>query len=106
MHEGDVLHPRKSGGGVRDSPWTALHKPIGGLVLYFLGISSYGRRWNCAPRFVFVGAILAVPRRGGQSGLTRRVGKFRTHVSPPMPRLSTVVAIALYSWAFGSEVWD
>ena len=98
MHEGDVIHPRVSGGCVRDCPGTTLHKPIEGLVvLYFLGISSSGRRWNCAPRFVFVGAILAVPRRGGRSGLNRRVGKFRTHVSAPMPRLSTVVAITLFS---------
>jgi hypothetical protein len=54
-----------SGSGVRDSPETALLTPIKGLALHFLGISSSGRRWNCAPRFVFVGAILAVPRREG-----------------------------------------
>jgi hypothetical protein len=90
-----------SGGDVRDSPATALLTPIEGLVLHFLGISRSGWMWNCAPRFVFVGVILAVPRRGGQSGLTQRIGKFRTLVSP-MTRLSTLVTIALFSWVFGS----
>jgi hypothetical protein len=94
-----------SGGGVRYSPTAALLTPVEGLVLHFLGISSSGRRWTCAPRFMFVGAILAVPRGGGRSRLTRRIGEFRTLVGP-MTRLSTLVAIALLSWVSIPDVWD
>ena len=90
-----------SGGSVRDGPATTLVTPaVEGLVLHFLGISSSGRRWNCAPRFVFAGAILAVPRGGGRSRLTGRIGEFRTLVGP-MTGFSTLVAIALLRWVFG-----
>ena len=89
-----------SGGGVSYSPTATLPAPVEGLVLHFLGISSSGRRWNCAPRFVFVGAILAVPRGGGRSRLTGRIGEFRTLVGP-MTGFSTLVAIALLRWVFG-----
>ena len=89
-----TLSTSMSGGSVCNSPAAALLTPVDGLFLYFLGISSSGRRWNCAPRFVFVGAILAVPRGGGQSRLTGGIGEFRTLVGP-MTGFSTLVAIAL-----------
>ena len=89
-----------SGGSVRDGSATTLITPVEGLVLHFLGITSSGRRWNCAPRFVFVGAILAVPRGGRRSRLTGGIGEFRTLVGP-MTGFSTLVAIALLRWVFG-----
>ncbi len=82
------------GGSVRDGPATTLVTPVEGLVLHSHGISSSVRRWNCAPRFVSVGAILAVPRGGGRSRLTGGIGEFPTLVGP-MTGFSTLVAIAL-----------
>ncbi len=77
---------------MRDSPTTTLLAPVEGFILHFLGITSSGKRWNCAPGFMFVGAILAVPRGKGRSGLTIEL---RTLVRP-MTGLSTLVAIALF----------
>ena len=79
---------------MRDSPTTTLLAPVEGFILHFLGIASSGKRWNCAPGFMFVGAILAVPRRKGRSRLSQRTGEFRTLVSP-MTRFSALVTIAL-----------
>ena len=80
--------------GVGDSPTATLLTPMESLVLDFLGIGSAGRRRNCAPRFMLVGAILTVPRRTGRSCLTGRRCQLWALVGP-MTRFSALVTIAL-----------